>query len=103
MCEENAQIQPCETGKGDLYWEAKRNAALAYRLRERTNCECISELAGELMQLDRDYKHLESAIKADPPYIPDSQKVIWPEQFKAMADYKTALKKRIIDLINTDN
>lgn len=71
--------------------------------RRRTNCECITELADELWRLDRDYKRLEEAIKADPRYIPDSQKALWPEQFKAMADYKTALKKRIIDLINTDN
>ena len=69
----------------------------------RTNCECITELADELWRLDRDYKHLEAAIKADPRYIPDSQKALWPEQFKAMGEYKTALKKRIIDLINTDN
>ena len=71
--------------------------------RRRTNCDCITELADELWRLDRDYKRLESAIKADPRYIPNSQKTLWPEQFKAMADYKTALKKRIIDLINTDN
>ena len=71
--------------------------------RSSTNCECITELADELWRLDRDYKRLEEAIKANPSYIPDSQKALWPEQFKAMADYKTALKKRIIDLINTDN
>lgn len=71
--------------------------------RRLTNCERITELADELWRLDRDYKRLEQVIKADPRYIPDSQKALWPEQFKAMGDYKMALKKRIIDLINTDN
>ena len=71
--------------------------------RRRTNCECICELADELWKLDRDYKRLEQAFEANPRYIPDSQKALWPEQFKAMGEYKTALKKRIIDLINTDN
>lgn len=70
--------------------------------RKRTNCECIMELADELWKLDRDYIRLGCAITANPQYIPDSQKALWSEQFKAMADYKTALKKRIIDLINTD-
>ena len=71
--------------------------------RRHTNCECIAELADKLWRLDWDYKRLEEEIKADPRYIPDSQKALWPEQFKAMGEYKTALKKRIIDLINTDN
>lgn len=103
MTEENAQLQPCDMAKEKADWETARQEVLGRRIRKRTNCECICELAGELVQLDRDYKHLETAIKANPSYIPDSQKAIWPEQFKAMGDYKTALKKRIVDLIETDN
>lgn len=103
MCEGNAQPQPCEMAKDNADWETTRQEVLNRRIRKRTNCECICELADELVQLDRSYKHLETAIKADPSYISDSHKALWPEQFKAMGDYKTALKKRIIDLINTDN
>lgn len=89
--------------KEDADWKTARQEVLNRRIRKPTNCEYICELADELMKLDMDYKRLETAIKADPSYVPDSQKALWPEQLKAMGDYKTALKKRIIDLINTDN
>lgn len=103
MMEENAAIQACDVAKEDPHWAERKALAMEQRIRKRSNCQCICELAEELLTLDRQYKRLEVAIKADPKYIPDSQKALWPEQFKAMNDYKTALKKRIIDLINTDN
>lgn len=99
--EENA-IGCCDMAKENPDWEAKRKAALDRRIRERTNCECLVEIVEELFSLDRRYKKLAEAIEANPTYISESAKALWPAQYKAMGEYKKALQARIIDLIETD-
>lgn len=102
MIEENDVMQACDKAKEDPYWEAKRNAALASRIRKRTNCECLVELTEELFGLDRRYKKLAAAIDENPAHVSESAKALWPAQYKAMGDYKKALQARIINLIETD-
>ena len=71
-------------------------------VRKRTNCECIVELSIEMNALNENMQKLKKAILADPESIPASAKALWNSQYKAMNDYKTALKARIIDLIEND-
>ena len=52
--------------------------------------------------LNENMQKLKKAILADPESIPASAKALWNSQYKAMNDYKTALKARIIDLIEND-
>ena len=69
---------------------------------KRTNCECICELANEMLELDIKIDHLSTAINADPEYVDESSKTLWPVQLEAMVSYKKALQDRIKNLIDLD-
>jgi hypothetical protein len=81
--------------------EANKEIA-ALRPRKRTNCECICELANEMLELDIKIDHLSTAINADPEYVDESSKDLWPVQLEAMVSYKKALQDRIKNLIDLD-
>ena len=72
------------------------------RPRKRTNCQCICELANEMLELDIKIEHLSTAIKADSYYVDKSAKALWPVQLEAMVAYKKALQERIKNLIDLD-
>lgn len=78
-------------------------AALGRRIRQRTNCECIYELAYELRDLDSNIQKLKTAIEMNPANIRAEAKTLWPAQLIAMNDYKKALFARIRDLMDHDN
>ena len=88
--------------KEDPRWEAKRNAALARRFRERSNCECLVEVSHELYELDDRRRKLKDAIEENPAHVSESAKALWPVQLDAMNAYKKALQDRIVNLIKTD-
>ena len=102
MNEENAAMQYCDMAKEDTSWEAKRNAALARRFLERTNCECLVEVVHELYELDDGRRKLKDAIEKNPAHVSKSAKALWPAQLDAMNAYKKALQDRIVNLIETD-
>ena len=70
--------------------------------KKRTNCQCICELANEMLELDIKIERLSTAIKADPVYVDNSSKGLWPIQLEAMVAYKKALQERIKNLIDLD-
>ena len=84
-----------------MEYEAKREEA-ALRPRKRTNCQCIFELAHEMLDLDIKIEHLSTAINADPDYVDQSSKNLWPVQLESMVSYKKALQERIKNLIDLD-
>lgn len=97
------------TEEGDLkiaeeaVMERVRNKEMAaLRPRKRTNCECICELANEMLELDIKIDHLSTAINADHEYVDESSKDLWPVQLEAMVSYKKALQDRIKNLIDLD-
>lgn len=73
-----------------------------YHPAKRTNCECICELANEMLELDIKIEHLSTAINADPDYVDESSKTLWPVQLESMVSYKKALQERIKNLIDLD-
>jgi hypothetical protein len=62
------------------------------RPRKRTNCQCICELANEMLELDTKIERLSTAIKADSVYVDKTSKALWPAQLEAMVSYKKALQ-----------
>lgn len=73
------------------------------RIRQRSNCDCVLELAYELRELDHNIKALKNAIEMNPADVRAEAKALWPAQLIAMNDYKKALFARIRDLMDHDN
>lgn len=72
-------------------------------VRQRTDCECICELAYELRDLDSNIQKLKNAIEVNPSQVREAAKALWPKQLEAMKAYKQALFARIRDLMDNDN
>lgn len=83
-------------------WLEKRIAAMDRRFLERSNCECLEEVAHELYELDERRRKLKDAIEENPAHVSESAKALWPVQLDAMNAYKKALQDRILNLIETD-
>lgn len=82
---------------------ATDNAQHECRIRGRTNCDCLFDLAYELRDLDNNIQKLKAAIEVNPANVRAEAKALWPAQLVAMNDYKKALFARIRDLMDHDN
>lgn len=76
---------------------------LGRRIRQRTNCECICDLAYALRELDSDIQKLKNAIEVNPANVRAEAKALRSAQLIAMNGYKKALFARIRDLLDHDN
>lgn len=99
---ENMVMQAVGMEKEDPDWADRKLKAIARRIRERSNCECLMEISHELYELDDRRRKLKGAIDANPAHVSESAKTLWPVQLDAMNAYKKALQDRIVNLIETD-
>lgn len=104
MNEENANMamQAVDMPKENPNWAERKALAMARRIRERSNCECLVEVSQELAELDYKRRKLKDAIEVNPAHVSESAKALWPVQLDAMNAYKKALQDRIVNLIETD-